>query len=865
MEEARIRSAAEEIPHAANPFIGRETELAEIGRLLSNPDCRLLTLAGVGGAGKTRLALQVAGQVSSTYADGVFFVPLEAVSDPSLLLPAIVDALDLRLPDQQELEQQLLAYLRGRELLLILDSFEQLREAAGQLSTFVHAAPHLQLLVTSREALNLSDEWLFSVGGLRYPTGPEVSGLEEYDAVALFYSRARQIRPDFSPGEEAEGVLEICRHTEGIPLALELAASWVRTMRCKEIAAEIRQNVDFLASRLQDVPEQHRSMRAVFQQSSDRLHEEERAAFARLSVFRGGFEREAAAAVASASLETLSNLVDRSLLRWDPSGRYQIHELLRQYGTEELARSPAEAAGVQAQHGRYYTSYLEERTEALRGGRQREALTEIAAELENIRAAWEWALEKPQVDRLAAATEPLNQFYDFRGHYREGLRAFSREIEALSEVAPGESVRRGLALAHLYRGALYLRVGRLEDAQRDLERCQTLYDEMEMMPPPGYTSDPKILLGLLATIRGHFAEAARLGQETLEIAQASNHLLNRQFAHYLLARAALLQGDLEEARAQARQSYALTMTTRDRWFMAYCLNELGNVAFVQGEYDAARQHYSTSYKIRREFQDPEGMALALSHLGAIASREEKYKEADRLYRESLSISQSINNRGSATVALHGLARNALAQGDDDTARPLFQQAIQLIQEGQFASLFLSLLVDMATLLTRAGEQARAAGLLALVAGHPGSEPTARTQAREQLAQYGSGRIEKPQPAVAPDAGWPALERLLLELQAELQMAATPQVGDGPVDSTLSEAGAGVASEPAGTDLVESLTEREAEVLALIAEGLSNQEIAERLILALGTVKYYTSEIYGKLGVRNRVEAARRARELGLLR
>jgi predicted ATPase/DNA-binding CsgD family transcriptional regulator len=853
MKKAKLSPAGERPRQPRTPFVGREHELEAVGRLLANPAVRLLTLVGPGGVGKTRLALQLAARAEASFADGVLFVGLQDVPSPAFLLTAIVDALDIQFPEQQALEEPLFAYLRDRQLLLVLDNFEPDQEAAGVLAVLLDTTRHVQLLVTSREALNLSGEWLFPLEGLRYPPEP-TSEPEQYGAIALFDSRARQVRPGFSLAEEAEAVLRICRQTEGLPLALELAASWVPTLSCREIADELQQNLDFLTSRWADVRPQHRSMRAVFQQSWTRLTAEEQAVFTRLSIFRGGFTRQAAGQVAGASLSILSTLLDRSLLRREPAGRYQIHELLRQYAAEQLARAPDTEAEVRARHGRTYAHFLQERTEALRGGRQREALAEIASDIENVRLFWEWALAQRQAASLAMAVEPLNQFYDFRGRYLEGMRAFEQAIEALGATEESPDSRRALALLHLYLGGLYLRVGRVEDAEQTLRHCQLLYREMAITPPPGYMTDPALLLGIIASVRGHFDEAARLGSETLQTAQASHHLLNQQVATYLLARAALLQGQLEEARAHAQQSYALTQATGDRWFMAYCLNELGTVAFNLGEYEAARQHYTASYKIRREFEDPEGMALALSHLGAVASHKGEHAEAERLYRESLTISRDINNRGSATLALQGLARNAVASGAPDEALPLLKEALLLVCEGHFASLFLSLLVEVAGLLAGRGANERATALLQLVMGHPASEPEARTRARQQLERAGGRSAHDVQPALAADAGWPALERLARDLLLELEMPVVTTPAPSPGAAEVAGAGA----------LIEPLTEREVEVLALMAEGRSNPEIAAQLILAVGTVKFYTSAIYGKLGVRNRVEAVRRARELDLL-
>lgn len=854
-------SAHQNLPVQSTPFIGRSAELDEVSRLLANPACRLLTLVGPGGIGKTRLAIEAARRQEDLFPDGIFWVDLQPGHTADFLVTAVADALSLSLSGPDDPHHQLYRYLQDKTVLLTLDNFEQLQDNISFLSEILQHGPAIKLLVTSRTALYLREEWLYPVSGLPYPPSDRKFSswdeVESFDAVQLFVEQVRRVRLDFSPSDEQAGLLRICRLVEGMPLALELAAAWARSLDCAAIAAEIERNLTFLRSNLRNVPHRHRSMEAVFAHSWTLLTAEERTVFPQLAIFRGGFRREAAETVAGATLPLLTALVDKSLLRWQANGRYQMHKLLRQFAEAQLAQSEEKKTATQERHGRYYAAFLQRRTEALRGGRQRGALAEIDAERENIRLAWQWAVDKRQVGIIANIVEPLNLYYDFRGHYLEGIRAFAEALRTLNRRQDGAKSRQAEALLRLYLGGLYLRVGRSTEAERELKHCRRLHEHLNTQPPPGYTSDPIILLGLIASVRGNFDEAARLGQKALQTAQETNHLLNQQAAYYLLARGALLQGQLEKARAHAQQSYTLTSTTGDRWFKAYCLNELGNVAVRLGDDEAARQHYTASYKIRREFRDPEGMALALSHLGAIANRKKDNKEAARLYGESLSISRQINNRGSVTLALQGLARNAIIRDEANHAYSLLEEALQLVREGRFVSLFLSLLVDIADLMAKTGDPGRAASLLTLVTVHRGSEPEARERAQEKLTHYWRGRGEKPRPALEPDAAWPALERLAISLQAELEIpasSAAANVGEQSPAPTVATP----------SDLVESLTKREIEVLTLIAEGLSNPEIAEKLVLAVGTVKYYTSEIYGKLGVRNRVEAARRARDLNLL-
>ena len=327
------------LPPQTTPFIGRAEELARIAALMSDPNCRLLTLTGPGGAGKTRIALQAAQTQLATFSNGVYFVPLAPIGDPASLVAAIADAVGFSFfsqatGDEQSMQQrQLLNFLSQKHLLLVLDNFEQLLPAAGLLVDILRAAPRVKILVTSRERLSLQDEWALSIGGMRVPaTLDSPEGVEAYSAVQLFVHNARRAVVGFSLSEaERPFAVRVCQLVEGLPLGLELAAAWVKSLSCREIAEEIERSLDFLTTPLRDVPARHHSLRAVFEYSWRLLTEPQQTAFRRLSVFSGGFDREAALAVAGAALPILTALVDKSLLYRRESGRYELHEVLRQY------------------------------------------------------------------------------------------------------------------------------------------------------------------------------------------------------------------------------------------------------------------------------------------------------------------------------------------------------------------------------------------------------------------------------------------------------------------------------------------------------------------------------------------------------
>jgi predicted ATPase len=338
------------LPAQATTFIGRLEELNELQKLLGGPSCRMVTLVGPGGSGKTRLAIETARLVAKDFSDGVSFVPLEPVGSVEFLVPAIADSIGFSLRGQEDPKVQLLRQLNEKDLALVLDNFDHLTAASSLVSAMLSAAPKLKLIVTSREALKLSEEWVFPVPGMRFPEADAQTAPENYDSVRLFVERAQRVKHGYSPEPDWRAIVRLCRLASGMPLAVELAASWISVLSCEEIVAEIERNLDFLASSLRNVPERHRSVRAVFEQSWSLLGQDERAVFAKLAVFRGAFGREAAQSVAGASLPLLSTLVAKSLLKPLPENRYRVHELLRQYALEKLSESPQDVSRTEGAH-----------------------------------------------------------------------------------------------------------------------------------------------------------------------------------------------------------------------------------------------------------------------------------------------------------------------------------------------------------------------------------------------------------------------------------------------------------------------------------------------------------------------------------
>ena len=328
------------LPSYHTLFAGRTAELDELAAMLRGDRTRLITISGLGGTGKTRLAVEVAAAQAVLFPDGIYFVPLLPIQHVDELETAVARALGLYLTASDNLSERLQGYCQDKRILLILDNFEHLTAAAAWIGHFIDATLYTNIIVTSRASLNISAEWVRYLEGVDFPLDAGDADLAAYSAVQLFVDRVKRTRGHFSLAAERESVVEICRLVRGLPLAIELAASWAKTLPCAQIAAEIRRSIDFLATTLHDVDPRHRSMRAVFDTSWRLLDPQEQQALQRLSVFRGGFGLAAAEQVAGASAWLIAQLIDKSLLTHHVNGQYEMHELLRQYVAERLSQSP---------------------------------------------------------------------------------------------------------------------------------------------------------------------------------------------------------------------------------------------------------------------------------------------------------------------------------------------------------------------------------------------------------------------------------------------------------------------------------------------------------------------------------------------
>jgi predicted ATPase/DNA-binding SARP family transcriptional activator len=678
------------LPTPLTPFVGRQHELAELARLLADPAARLITLVGPGGIGKTRLALQSAADQRGLFAHGVAFIPLAAVVAAERIVPAITEALGCTLYGSSEPKVQLLHYLHEKQLLLVLDNVEQLLDGVGLMIEILQHAPDVRLLVTSREPLEVQGEWVFPLSGLPIPAGTQVEGFEEYPAVALFLQRARRAHVGFVIDAEARSsVARICRLVEGMPLGLELAAAWVRTLACREIAEEIERNIDFLATSRRDAPERQRSVRAVFDHSWALLAEEDQRVLRQLSVFRGGFRRAAAVQVTGTSLRVLAGLVDKSLISLTRDGRYHLHELLRQFSADKLAAAPLEQTATSERHSTTFLTFLQEHEARFIGKQQKGTLDEIQAEIENVRAAWTWAVARGLVEGIDRALECLFQFYWLRSHFQEGEEAFrslteqllppstDRATLATSQGARFE-IRLGKALAR--QGAFCTQLGWYDLASDLLQHSLVLARRHEAQIEIAFCLN---FLGDVAWEREDAQVAEQRYTESLTISQAVGHQLGMAES---LARLgwlnAIIKGAYRLAKQQLHQSLGLMRTLENQAGVAFLLDRLGAMVFCLGEYAEGEEYCRESLACYTELNHQLGMAKATGGLALAAWGRggNSLIAARQLFEASLAMCREAGHRPETAYRLMFLGHVSNSLGRYDEAQPYLQEALDLAKQ-----------------------------------------------------------------------------------------------------------------------------------------------------------------------------------------
>ncbi|MFN8420333.1 MAG: tetratricopeptide repeat protein [Anaerolineae bacterium] len=825
---------------ATTSFIGRDRELSEIKRLLSDPACRLLTLVGPGGIGKTRLAMEAVQQVHVP--SGVYFVALQPLTTPDLIVSTIADALGFQFYTGADPKQQLLDYLREKSLLIVLDNLEHLLTGVLLVSEILSTAPRVRILATSRERLNLREEWVLEVAGLSYPELDGEFDLEGYSATDLFLQHASRVKVSFKlTDEQKPAIIRICRLVEGMPLGIELAAGWVRALSCEQIASEIERSLDILETPTRNTEPRHRTMRAVIDESWRLLSEGERDAFKKLAVFRGGFTRKAAEQVAGAALRTMIALVDKSLVRAESSGRYDLHELLRQYAEEKLAESHADQEQTRDQHCAFFAAFMAQWDGDHTQIQRKETVAQILIEIKNVRAALKRAVDGrklPEMDKLLQALVP---FYDFQAWYFEGRETFRLATERLRQAFnSSEQETRLLALALTWQAWFLRALLRFDEALRLAQ------ESLELLLPLGSGREIVGAYIVLSHIVKDYAEAQRLCQQALNCAQEIDYHWGILLSTLNLSLFTIELGDYAEALRVAERALTLCRAHEFRYGEAWALQRLADVAFAQRRYSEAKKWAAEALATAQAVGNREGTAYHTSALAESAYKSGDYAEARERFENSLTIYQELGNRLHIVLSLGRLGSVATKLADHQAAAAHLAEALRITQDSENVDWVLIALTHVAELMLAQGNSRRALEVLVHQLEQPQSTNNSPKWV-DALHQQIKSTLTPADYAAAWERGTKLeLNTLVMEVLAELRVFA----------QTLTQ-----TSSPLSSDL---LTEREMNVLRLIAAGYSNREIADQLVLAVSTVKWYINEIFSKLHVTTRVQAVACARTLGLL-
>lgn len=691
------RALPHNLPPQPTPFIGREEELAALDALLADPEKRLICIVGPGGMGKTRLALAAAeaqAAHATVFPHGVFFVPLASVQTADQMIPAIAHALKLPLDsgrqdnradplpgDSLTAKDQLLDYLRHKRLLLVLDNFEHVLVGADLVAEILQAAPQVQMIVTSRERLQLLEEQVYPIKGLGLPDWATLDEARQSPAVRLFLQAAHRVQPDFAlTAADLPDLMRLCRAVGGMPLSLELAASWVDTLSLPDLADEIENSLNLLETEVRNVPERHRSIRAVFAYSWQQLSDNDRAVFAQLAVFRGGFTRTAAQKIANASIRTLANLVNKSLLQYHQQrDRYELHELVRQYAAEKLAEDEGVATAVHTRHSQFYCGLVQHRKNQLKAGQTQVALAHIEADQENARAAWEWAVAQGDVTGIDLAVSGLCRFYDMRDRLYDGLAICEAASQRLRQLPESPT------------------------SQRVLAKILTWYTRFL-----GYFGDGDKIKHTFQEITRLLASAEQAGED----ARAE-----KAFALSTMGKFdAFVEENQAGAVAQLEQSLALVRQLGDRYGEFSAQNALGNLARRMGNYHEARHRFEKNLNAARAQHNQREIVRALVQLGWVARDLVDYEEARRLFEECLTLSQTQNNVWGMGRAREALAFLSLFQGDFSGAGQHIEQALVISQDNGFRSDMVKQSVNLAVTQWLSGRFATASAVLTAAKG-----------------------------------------------------------------------------------------------------------------------------------------------------
>lgn len=702
--------APNNLQHQPTPFIGREDELHQLQDMLTG-HASLITLTGAGGIGKSRISVALAERSLSHFEDGVYAISLDCLDSSHNVVNTIGENIGFTFGGNDP-KAELLNYLREKHMLLVLDNFETVMDAADLIAEITASAPRVTVVVTSRERLRLRGEIVFDVDAMQVPSRKEqdLDTLQTFPVTKLFLQSAKRALPSFELTDtNADDVAEIIRLVGGLPLGIELAAGWLEMMPIDEIVSEIERSLDFLETDLRDVPERHRSLRAVADYSWNLLNEDEREIFLKLSIFRSGFEREAAQKIAGASLRNLTNLVNKSLLVREPQGRYYVHKLLRQYG-EERFKDHSDKMATHMAFADYYIALSTKLGMVMNSSKEQGAFEAFDKEIDNVRYLWRMGQEFGKFDKMDTLQNTLFYYYMGRSMFHEGAELFNSFAEKLLESGQENTIywrarthqalfvarlgdyeqaiqyaddaltfldknsRRDRALAYLVIGNALMFQGDYEASTNVLEQGVDIVPKAEMWFYPAMLSS----LGYVNFLKGDLITARDVYASLLE------EVTTGDYAPSILANVKnnygeVLQrlGDFKRALKLFEESLEISKAPRNPRAIAVALLNISGVYFIQTHYEKSEALLEEGYELYREMGDRWGIAQALSNLGNVAMAKDDHATAHAKYNAALTIRREMGERRGVADSLSDLAYCAMTQGGYDIAKAYTDEALEI--------------------------------------------------------------------------------------------------------------------------------------------------------------------------------------------
>jgi len=725
-----------QIPIPPTPIIGRETELSTLCQMLENPQYRLVTITGMGGIGKTRLAIETANTIKERFTNGAGFVALAGLNAPAFLVSTIADALKLTMSGSQDTQKQLLNALRRKELLLVFDNAENLLPNVELFGEMLKNSPSLKLLVTSRERLNIKWEWVFEIQGLPIFADDGDDQSETSSSVALFMQRARQVKMDltFDANEKAL-VTRICQMVEGNPLAIELAAAWAGVLSIQEISEEIERHLDILESSTHDLPERHRSIRTTFNYSWNLLSEGEKHTLSRLSAFRGSFTRDAAEQVTGTSLSLLSMLQAKSWLQRNASGRFYLHELVRQYAAEKLQATPEEEDQTRMKFGDYYAVRMKKWEDNIKSPQSIKVLDEMGNEIDNIIQAWEWMFLFGQQINISRSHFSIYWFHEMHGLYQQGIMLFDHAAGILRDVIKSHKDQEKISESLMVIGQILSLEARWLARSGDLDASSNILQEsigiLQSNQDKATLGDALRLSGNIEFVKGNYESAEDILQESVALCRKVSHQWGLTSSLIVLGNILQFRGEYERSLQVSSEAVTVARAVGEPRMLASSLFYQADVTQSLGRLSKAEELLKESLAISETIQDRWSIACALQILGTIATNKKEAETAVERLRSSLDIFNEIGERARIVSAMNELGAALLLQDSLQDAKFYFSETIKMAMEDQLLPAIVEALIGVATIQTQEKNIDSAYELAFYVLHHPATYPLIKTRA-EQL-------------------------------------------------------------------------------------------------------------------------------------